>query len=78
VAGSSGVVCTTADTPDLDALSMVSSLYFELLSQETTSGSSIDVAKALQQIKLDRLKAPKYANPSHWAPWVYHGRVAAD
>jgi len=78
IAGSSGVVCTTSDIPDQAALSMVPALYHALLSDEEMSVSGVDVAQALQQLKVARLASPRHGHPSLWASWVYHGRLPAN
>ncbi len=78
VAGSGGVICTTADTPDRAALTVMPTVYRALLTSDGGSGASTDVPKALQQVKRSFLRSPISGHPSVWAPWVYHGRVPTD
>lgn len=74
VAGASGVVSTTWETPDRSALTVVPAFYRSLLSQTEGGDGSIDVPLALQRVKRAFLNSPTYGHPSVWSPWVYHGR----
>ncbi len=75
VAGSGGVICTTADTPDRAALAVMPTVYYALLTSDDGSGARTDVPKALQEVKRSFLKSRTHGHPSIWAPWFYHGRV---
>ena len=75
VAGSSGVLCTTADTADQGAVRVGPAFYHVLLTQDELSGPGMDVAQALRELKRSWLISRPYGHPSNWASWVYHGRT---
>ena len=75
MAGSSGVICTLWEAADRNTANVMPAIYQALVGEDGPGGT--DVPRALQRFKRARLKFPRHAHPSTWAPYIYHGRIVS-